>query len=344
MNRSEILRALAAEPWAITPTALDRLISGVESLNESVITGPLFADHPEAAARAAVALAPSRQSGGSIAVVPVSGMIVRRASLFTMIFGGTPTDALVSTIRGLVADDSVSGIVLSVDSPGGTVDGLSEAANEIFRMRGSKPIVTLADTLAASAAYWLGSQADELVVTPSGFVGSIGVYTVHSDVSKSLEMEGIDVTLISAGKYKTEGNPYEPLTDEARAAIQSRVDNIYADFVAAVARGRDVRPSDVRNGFGEGRVVGAKEAVRLGMADRIGTLGDAVARAGARPKGPKAEAAEELIEATAEKLTAVVSYRETDQEASEVAERFAEAGLLDSELDLRRRRARRFGA
>ena len=86
------------------------------------------------------------------------------------------------------------------------------------------------------------------------------------------EKAGVKVTMISAGKFKTEGNEFEPLSDEARAAIQKRVDGYYSSFTGAVAKGRGVTPSAVRGGFGEGRVVGANEAVSLGMADRIGTL------------------------------------------------------------------------
>lgn len=138
--------------------------------------------------------------------------------------------------------------------------------------------MAIANHLAASAAYWIGSAADELVVTPSGEVGAIGVFAAHEDISKSLEMEGIAISLISAGKYKTEGNPYEPLSDEARAAIQAEVDGYYDMFVKAVARNRGVKPADVRGGFGEGRVVRAQQAVSLGMADRIATLDETIER------------------------------------------------------------------
>jgi len=97
-------------------------------------------------------------------------------------------------------------------------------------------------------------------------------------MSKALEEDGIKVSLISQGKYKVEGNPYEPLAEEARAAIQVRVSEAYDAFIQSVARNRGVAPDDVRNGFGEGRVVGARQAVELGMADRVGTLEETVNR------------------------------------------------------------------
>jgi ClpP class serine protease len=104
------------------------------------------------------------------------------------------------------------------------------------------------------------------------------VFTVHEDISKALENEGVKVSMISAGKFKTEGNPYEPLSEEARAAIHESVNDGYEKFVNAIARNRNVKAADVRYGFGEGRVVSAEQAVSLGMADRVGTLDETVSR------------------------------------------------------------------
>ena len=138
--------------------------------------------------------------------------------------------------------------------------------------------MAVANHLAASAAYWIATAADELVVSPSAEVGSIGVFAAHEDMSAALEKEGVKVSLISEGKYKTEANPYEPLSEEARAAVQSRVSEYYDAFVKAVARNRGVKAADVRGGFGEGRTVGARQAVQLGMADRVATLDETIAR------------------------------------------------------------------
>jgi ClpP class serine protease len=97
------------------------------------------------------------------------------------------------------------------------------------------------------------------------------VFAVHEDYSKALEAEGISVTLVSAGKYKTEGNPYQALSGEAKDALQSDVDKFYGMFVKAVAQGRGATQESVRNGFGEGRMVMAQDAVKEGMADRVAT-------------------------------------------------------------------------
>lgn len=215
---------------------------------------------------------------GAVAVIPIFGVIVQRASMLAQSSGAMGTEQISQAFQQAIADPNVGAIVLQIDSPGGGVYGVPELADEIFKARGSKPIVAVADSEAASAAYWIASAADEISVTPSGMVGSIGVWTAHQDMSAMYEAFGVKVSLISAGKYKTEGNPFEPLTDEARAAIQAEVDDYYALFTKAVARGRGVGVEAVRAGFGEGRMVTAQKAVKAGLADRVETLDQVVSR------------------------------------------------------------------
>jgi signal peptide peptidase SppA len=196
--------------------------------------------------------------------------------MLTNMSGGATAEALGRQFDDLVNDPQVSAIVLDVNSPGGQVGGIEELSKKIFDARGTKPIVAVSNHLMASAAYWIGTAADEIVVSPSSEVGSIGVFAAHQDISAALEKEGVKVSLIKAGKYKAEANPYEPLTEEARAAMQENVSDIYGTFVDAVARNRGVKSAIVRNGFGEGRVVSAKKAIELGMADRMGTLEEVI--------------------------------------------------------------------
>ncbi len=223
----------------------------------------------------------SSQGGGQvIAVIPVRGIIAHHIEQVDNISGpgGTSIEGLRGQIADAVSNPSVAGVMLDIDSPGGTVDGVPELAGEIMAARSAKPIRAVANSMAASAAYFLASAASEISVTPSGEVGSIGVYAAHSDLTGLMERRGERVTLIHAGKYKIEGNPFEPLSDEGRADLQSRVQAAYDLFVASVAEGRGVNEAEVRGGFGEGRVVGAQEAVRLGMADRVESLGEALDR------------------------------------------------------------------
>lgn len=218
-----------------------------------------------------------------IAVVPVTGVISPRVhdveGLSTG--GGLSAEGFAATMRQLAADPAVKGVVLDVDSPGGNVAGIPEAVAAMRDFKASgKPLSAVANHWMASAAYWLGSNADELVVTPSGEVGSIGVYVYHEDLSKRMEMLGVTPTLIKAkdSPNKAEGHPAFPLAPEGLDHLQARVDDYQAMFIKDVAKGRNVSVSTVRNEFGGGRMVGAEDAVRRGMADRVGDLADTVKR------------------------------------------------------------------
>lgn len=280
MPRSRVLAAIYATAWAILPAKLEVIVAVAERHAAGVRLS-------QAEIAAAVGSRPAeRPSQGAIAVLPIFGTIVPRADLMSDTSGLTSAERLGTQFRALVRDPGIASIVLDVDSPGGAVQGIDELSQEIYRARVAKPIVAVANHLAASAAYWLATAADELVVTPSGEVGSIGVFAAHEDESAALAAEGRKVTLISAGKYKVEASPYAPLEDEARAAIQGRVDEYYDMFIKAVARNRGVKAAEVRDGFGEGRVVGARQALELGMADRIGTLQETLTRL---QKAPRAE-------------------------------------------------------
>lgn len=231
---------------------------------------------------------------GNIALLSLRGIISNRASMIDDVSPGTgtSTEQFTQAFRAAMASDQVKAIVFDCDSPGGSVYGVPELASEIYSARGTKPMVAQINALSASAAYWIASACDEMVVTPSGEVGSIGVYTVHEDVSQFLANEGIKETVISAGKYKTEGIPFEPLSEEAKAAMQDCVNEYYDMFVDAVAKHRGAKVSDVKNGYGQGRCVRAATAVSLNMADRVGTLSETLERWGVKMNGAKKSKAE----------------------------------------------------
>jgi capsid assembly protease len=221
----------------------------------------------------------SSAANANIAVIPVIGIISHRMELMEQVSGGGQSPGTITqSFRAALADPSVSSIVLDIDSPGGTVFGLAELGDEIRAARGKKPIVAVANSVAASAAYWLGSQAEEFVVTPSGMVGSIGVLSMHQDIAGMLEQEGVKINLIHFGKYKVEGNPFEALGDEARAAIQADVDAYGGMFHRAVAKGRGVAVEKVRSEFGQGRMIMASDALARGMVDAVETFDDVIVR------------------------------------------------------------------
>lgn len=204
-----------------------------------------------------------------VAIVPVMGALSRRASWITEYLGWATYTGLADQLRALAGDDEVGSIVLHIDSPGGTVYGVEDAAQAVADAAKKKPVIAVADGLMASAAYWIGSQAREIVATPGSDVGSIGVIAVHFDRSKELEQLGVAATLVTAGAHKGEGHPFAPLSAADRAAIQARVDAQYALFVARVAKGRSITPDEVRGGLGEGRVLPALAAKKAGLVDRV---------------------------------------------------------------------------
>ena len=214
----------------------------------------------------------------AVAVLPLFGLINQRMNMIMDFSGGTSTEMFTKDFRTLLANPDIGAIVINIDSPGGGVYGTPELAQEIYNSRGKKNIVAVANSVAASGAFWVGSAAEELVVTPGGEVGSIGVYALHREFSQAQAREGVKTTFIKAGRYKTAGNPHEPLSDDARVYLQSNVDRYYEMFTGAVARYRGVKLDQVKNGFGEGGMVGARDALRLRMADRVATLDETIAR------------------------------------------------------------------
>lgn len=206
---------------------------------------------------------------GTVAVMPLYGMLTQRGDWW-----GTSTDAFGRAFSAAMASDNIAGIVIDIDSPGGTVPGTQMLADKIFEARGKKPVVAIANSLAASAAYWIGTAAEKFVVAPQGDVGSIGVWSAHEDLSKFYEDMGVKITTVSAGRFKLEGHPWGPLDDEARGEMQRRVDASYEEFIQAVARHRGVRTPAVRNGFGQGRSLQAKDAEAEGMVDGVMSLDD----------------------------------------------------------------------
>ncbi len=240
--------------------------------------------------------APAASKQSAVGVIPIRGSISHHEDMWSWLFGDTTVDSVSKALSDFAGDAAIKAIVLDIDSPGGSTNGITELAAEIRSLRATKPIVAVANGMAASAAYDIGASATTFYATPSALVGSIGVYMLHMDYSEYLAEAGIKPTFVSAGKYKVEGNDLEPLADEARAHLQSIVDAAYEQFISDVAKGRKVSEATVRKDFGEGRVVTARQAKAIGMVDGIATL-DAVIR---RAPGMKTSAPEPIEEPSAE--------------------------------------------
>lgn len=286
-----IIRAFGARPWAIEE---------VKALELAELLAMRHARGPRAAPYRGdeVPKGVSNERAGSTAILRMHGTIVPRASAVKDVSSAfVSMEAFGATFEAVASDPKVSAIVMDIDSPGGMIDLVPEVAAKIIGARSAgRPIYAVANTTAASAAYWLGSQADKVFASPSAQVGSIGVLTMHQDFSAAAARSGVKVTHIHAGPRKVEGNPFEPLSKEARADIQESVNEAYAAFVQAVAAGRSV-PEDVVRAdpekasehMGGGRVYGAQRALSLGMIDGIATLAEVVAMTGATSPSARIE-------------------------------------------------------
>lgn len=277
MRLLRLVSAFSASAWALEISTLEKL---AEIIDRSV-AGEKLSDIEIQAAIGAKSEQQAYSSAGdkqNVAVIPVWGVIAHRANMVRDVSGPgtTSTEILGQAIRSAAADPAIRSIVLDVNSPGGSIFGVQEIADTIFQARASKPIAAVANAVALSAAYWISASAHEVFVTPSGEVGSIGVFGVHTSTSKADEAAGKVTTVISAGKYKAEG--MGPLTDDAKAAMQSKVDAYYTQFVKAVAKHRGVSVDAVRNGYGEGRSLVAEAALAAGMVDGIATLNEVISK------------------------------------------------------------------
>ena len=258
-----------AQGQAVTETQLLAAVGGADTLRRS--TGILELSQG--------------RGGRDIAVLHLHGI-----ALYNFEFPGLAysTRMLAHTIKQLAADSSLGGIILDISSPGGVVTGIEEAADAIYAARQVKSIVAVVNPMAASAAYWIASQASTLAIVPSGDVGSIGVFYLHLSLAESMKMAGVEPTYIFAGERKIDANFLEPLSDRARDHLQGEVDTTYALFTEHVARGRGVSVSTARGPlFGEGNTVMAREAVRVGLADRLATVEEEIGRMASAAGGAK---------------------------------------------------------
>lgn len=221
-----------------------------------------------------------------VAVLPVSGVLAKRMNLFSSISGGASYEMVAKDFAQAMNDPAVEAIVLVVDSPGGAIDGVQKLGDAIFSARGVKPVGAIADGMMASAAYWIGAQADVVVAaSDTTMIGSIGVVSAHRDISAAEEKAGVKTTEITAGKYKRIASEFAALSDEGRAEIQERVDYLYEIFVGAVAKARGVGVDVVLENMADGRVFIGQQAVKAGLVDGVSTLDELIANLKQRAAG-----------------------------------------------------------
>lgn len=252
-------------PWLITADKLEAMFHHIPASAD--LPADLFSWLPEEDKTYPVK--------NSVAVLPIIGPLFKRATFFSRYFGDVSMAGIAKAFLSAVADDSVKAIVLNIDSPGGTVSGTEALSDAIYSAKGKKPVIAFANGMMCSAAYWVGSGVDKIVVESTATVGSIGVVMVHVDWSEAEKKYGIKRTVLTAGQYKAIGNDAEPLSDKARKVLQNHLDYIYSVFVAAVERNRGVS-NEQALAMADGKVFIGQQAVDAGLADTVGSLDSAI--------------------------------------------------------------------
>ena len=283
-----------------------------------------------------------------VAVIPAIGELINRGAWIGASSGLVSYEGVAAQIALALGDKDVDAIVLDIDSPGGEVAGIERLADDIAAAREQKPVVAFVNDMAASAAYWLASQADQIMVSTTSMVGSIGVVVLHVDASGQLEDKGLKPTLIFAGAHKVDGHPFGPLPDTVASDLQAEVNAYYEQFLAGVARGRGSRFSAEQARETQARVLIGADAVSAGMADVVGGFTEAIALARSLISGPAGQQqrrgmmpdennSPQAMDTTSQVVTDTVSRAEHDaavtaaRDAGASAERDRFAAILGDE-------------
>lgn len=282
---SRLISFLVGQAWAMHEPVLGQMVellgrhaSGVR-LDQSEIEAVVPNAFIEVAEPDAARQLYTRND--TVAVIPVGGVISKYASGVPRVSRGrgTSVEEIRQAMDQAESDSKVRSFLLKVDSPGGSVMGLSSLADHIagVRKRGI-PVVTQVDGMAASGAYWIASQSDRIVANRTSVVGSIGVYAVLQDTSKLHEQLGVRPVLVKAGKHKGIGADGVPVDAESISVVQAEIDSYYEAFVSDVSRGRKGAMTRAQVlAVADGRVYFDKEALESGLIDQVATVEETIA-------------------------------------------------------------------
>lgn len=289
-SRHPVVASLATsvlnQPLLVHPTLGEALVGayleGAVTSDDTLLTvSHLQVDAAGAVVQRDPGEPPAEKVGRMIAVVNISGGLVSRPTPGASGPGPVSYAALRDTFDELLEDEAVDAIVLRIESPGGMASGLFDLADRIYGARGTKPVHALVDDYAYSAAYALASACDEIWVSRTGGVGSVGVVAFHYDWSGNNEQVGLKVTPIYAGARKVDLNPNFPLSEEALAEAQKDIDMLYGMFVSTVARNRGLSEDAVRGT--DAGTFRAQAAIDTGLATQMGTWDNVLAALSAPP-------------------------------------------------------------
>ncbi|MEG6617437.1 signal peptide peptidase SppA [Peptococcaceae bacterium 1198_IL3148] len=213
----------------------------------------------------------------SIALIDISGMIVSGTSGGS--FTGdvmTGSQTVIEQLRQAKDDPNIKGVVLRINSPGGTPAGSLEIGNEIKRLRqsGKKVVAYMAET-AASGAYWISCETDRIVANPTTMTGSIGVIMQTVDLQGLYDKVGVEQKVFKSGPHKDMGSEARDITPEEAAIFQGLIDDSYEQFLEVVANGRNMEMEKVR-ALADGRVYSGRQALKVGLVDQVGDLQQAI--------------------------------------------------------------------
>ena len=275
-----ILEYMSSQLWAVEPDTLGRM---VEIIDRHVSGVKLTGEQIEAAIGSKDIKADGHEDGEfmfdnetSTAIIPVSGVIAKHSRMVNGISTprGTSIETLSRQLAEAVDDSHVESILLHIESPGGSIAGLMDFADDVFEASKVKPVVAFADDLACSAAYWIGSQASQFFANKSAFVGSIGVYSLLMDSSKMFDKAGVKMHIVRSGANKGVGVQGIKITDKQVGVVQGLIDANFELFLAAITRGRGANgPGEKQlRKLADGRVFVAAEAKNNKLIDGIATF------------------------------------------------------------------------
>lgn len=260
-------------PLLIAPSKFEVIVA-ILAPRLGLLADPATQEQGQAAASATYQRRSYEVTADGIAVIPVQGTLVHKAYGLDAMSGLRTYQDIEQEMLDAATDPEIKGILLDVDSPGGEVAGVFDLADTIYAARSTKPVFAVANNDAFSAAYLLASAADRVFVSRTSGVGSIGVIAGHLDVSGADEKAGYKYTVVHAGARKADFNPHRPLSDEARAVLEAKVNRTYELLVQTVARNRGVSEAAIRET--EAGLYFGDEATRAGLADQVGTRHNAL--------------------------------------------------------------------
>ena len=263
MNRLKALMRMRTEPWAITQDCLNSIIEMAEAENETPQTiAEKLADHKDGTY--------SVEMRGGVAIIPVHGPLFKRSSFMSWIMGSGTYQEMALDFSNAINDPAVKAIILDIDSPGGEASGVSEFADMIRAAAGEKPIISYVGGTAASAAYWIASAADEIVIDDIALLGSIGAVIGISDYREKDAKSGIKrYEIVST---QSPDKRIDIATEHGQSKMQARVDAFAQVFIEKVATFRKTDYDTISKDYGRGDMLVGQAAVDAGLADRTGSF------------------------------------------------------------------------